>query len=83
MQGPRNAIAIGAGRVSLSGRDEVTAVTEHGVTDFKLGTCMTALLNIDIQNCFIEISPVAPRGRDVLTPVPVDQRARVMPLGIA
>lgn len=53
------------------------------MTDFKLGTCMTALLNIDIQNCFIEISPVAPRGRDVLTPVPVDQRARVMPLGIA
>ena len=46
------------------------------MTDFKLGMCMTALPNIDIQNCFIEISPVAPRGRDVLPAVPVDQRAR-------
>ena len=54
------------------------------MTDFKLGMCMTALPNIDIQNCFIEISPVAaPRGRDVLPPVAVDQRARVMPSGIA
>jgi len=46
------------------------------VTDFKLGTCMTALLNIDIQNCFIEISPVAPRGRAPHLVGPAEQLGR-------
>jgi nicotinamidase-related amidase len=37
------------------------------MTDFKFDPRKTALLNIDIQNCFVENSPVAaPRGREIL-----------------
>ena len=37
------------------------------MTDFKFDPRKTALLNIDMQNCFVENSPVAaPRGREIL-----------------
>lgn len=37
------------------------------MTDFKFEPRKTALLNIDMQNCFVENSPVAaPRGREIL-----------------
>jgi len=37
------------------------------MTDFKFDPRRTALLNIDMQNCFVENSPVAaPRGREIL-----------------
>jgi isochorismate hydrolase len=41
---------------------------EQGImTDFKFDPRRTALLNIDMQNCFVENSPVAaPRGREIL-----------------
>jgi nicotinamidase-related amidase len=40
---------------------------EAGMTDFKFDPRRTALLNIDMQNCFVENSPVAaPRGREIL-----------------
>ena len=37
------------------------------MTDFKFDPRRTALLNIDMQNCFVENSPVAaPRGREIV-----------------
>jgi nicotinamidase-related amidase len=40
---------------------------EAGMTDFKFDPRRTALLNIDMQNCFVENSPVAaPRGREIV-----------------
>ena len=37
------------------------------MTDFKFDPRKTALLNIDMQNCFVENSPVAaPRGREIV-----------------
>ena len=37
------------------------------MTDFKFDPRRTALLNIDMQNCFVESSPVAaPRGREIV-----------------
>src|SRR6516164_10934541 len=43
------------------------AAMEAGMTDFKFDPRRTALINIDMQNCFVENSPVAaPRGREIL-----------------
>jgi isochorismate hydrolase len=40
---------------------------EAGMTDFKFHPRRIALLNIDMQNCFVENSPLAaPRGREIL-----------------
>ena len=37
------------------------------MTDFKFDPRRTALINIDMQNCFVENSPLAaPRGREIL-----------------
>ena len=37
------------------------------MTDFKFDPRKTALLNIDMQNCFVKNSPLAaPRGREIL-----------------
>jgi len=37
------------------------------MTDFRFDPRKTALLNIDMQNCFVENSPVAaPRGREIV-----------------
>ena len=37
------------------------------MTDFRVVPSKTALINIDMQNCFVEKSPVAaPRGMEIL-----------------
>ncbi len=43
------------------------AERESIMTDFRFDPIRAALLNIDMQNCFVENSPVAaPRGREIL-----------------
>ena len=38
------------------------------MTDFKFDPRKSALINIDMQNCFVENSPLAaPRGHEILS----------------